>query len=158
MMVGTGTHLRMPRPDGRAASRPESGVPASTGLLMFYQAGEHPWTRREESIRKCGTTSRVMLCPHLRCQEKLLERIAQQGMVIQPDRDEAKQWKPHELIGRYKDTTYFQPSCSANSPSRFFHKKAPNPPVTFACGLRLTPNGVSRAACFLSSRPTVMNT
>jgi hypothetical protein len=58
---------------------------------------------REESIRKFGTTSGVMLYAHLGCREKLLERIAREGMVIQPDRDGAKQWKPHELIGHYKD-------------------------------------------------------
>jgi hypothetical protein len=57
---------------------------------------------REESIRKFGTSG-VMLYAHLGCREKLLERIAREGKVIQPDRYGATQWKPHELIGRYKD-------------------------------------------------------
>jgi hypothetical protein len=57
---------------------------------------------REESIRQWGTNG-VMLYAHLGCQGKLLERITKEGMVIQPDRAGARQWQPHELIGRYKD-------------------------------------------------------
>jgi hypothetical protein len=59
---------------------------------------------REESIRQFGTSG-IMLYAHLECRDPLLARIAKEGMVIQPDRDGARQWKPHELIGRYKDIT-----------------------------------------------------
>ena len=58
---------------------------------------------RGEFIRQFGTTNGIMLYAHLQCREKLLARIASEGMVIQPDRDGAREWKPHELIGRYKD-------------------------------------------------------
>jgi hypothetical protein len=59
---------------------------------------------REESIRMFATNG-VMLYAHLACREKLLKKVAREGMVVQPDRDGAKQWKPNELIGRYKDIT-----------------------------------------------------
>jgi hypothetical protein len=62
-------------------------------------------TSREESIRKFGTNG-IMLYVHLGCREKLLERIAREGKVIQPDRNGATQWKPDELIGRYKDINH----------------------------------------------------
>lgn len=59
--------------------------------------------RREALIRKFGTAG-VNMFVHLECRDSLLERIAQEGRVIQDDR--IARWKPKELIGRFSDIVH----------------------------------------------------